>query len=121
MVWHRHRWCCIWRPLGIRLGEDEGRRGLLWLAMVRPFGSLGQYRQLTAFRIFIIEGLATIIAAVFAKFLVVDWPAKAKFLTEEERALLFRRLDKDGGFAKMGRLDLKAVKRTFSDWKIWIG
>ena len=90
--------------------------------MVRTFaGDWDKHWQLTAFRIFIIEGLATIIAAVFAKFLVVDWPAKAKFLTEDERALLFRRLDRDGGFAKMGRLDLKAVKRTFSDWKIWVG
>ena len=71
--------------------------------------------------IFIIEGLATIVGAVFAKFLVVDWPARAKFLTKDERELLFRRLDEDGAFARMDTLNKRSIKRTFGDWKIYVG
>lgn len=71
--------------------------------------------------IFIIEGLITVVAAVAAKFLVVDWPEKSRFLNEKERALLLYRLLEDRGEAKMDRLDRSAVKRTFSDIKIYLG
>jgi len=36
--------------------------------------------------IFILEGLATVIAAVFSYRLIQDFPDTAKFLTEEESA-----------------------------------
>ena len=71
--------------------------------------------------IFIIEGLATIVVAVGARFLIVDWPETSKFLTTEERGLLLRRLSDDAAEAKMDRLDNKAKRRAFSDWKIYIG
>ena len=71
--------------------------------------------------IFIIEGLATIVVAVGARFFIVDWPETSKFLTIEERGLLLRRLSDDAAGAKMDRLDSKAKRRAFSDWKIYIG
>ncbi|KAJ6116751.1 hypothetical protein N7512_006476 [Penicillium capsulatum] len=71
--------------------------------------------------IFIIEGLITVVAAIAAKFLVVDWPDKSSFLTDAERALLLSRLLQDHGEAKMDRLDRAAVKRTFSDIKVYLG
>ena len=71
--------------------------------------------------IFIIEGLATIVVAVGARFFIVDWPETSKFLTIEERELLLRRLSDDAAEAKMDRLDSKAKRRAFSDWKIFIG
>lgn len=71
--------------------------------------------------IFILEGLATIILAVIAKFIIVDWPESATFLTDDERALLLRRLAEDQGEAQMNRMDKKAMKRTFSDPKIYLG
>ncbi|KAF2096543.1 MFS general substrate transporter [Rhizodiscina lignyota] len=69
--------------------------------------------------IFIIEGLATVVIAVAAKFVIVDWPETAKFLTEDERELLLARLAADQGEAKMNRLDKMAAKRAFKDWKIY--
>jgi hypothetical protein len=78
---------------------------------------------LTLFRIFIIEGLATIAVAVVAFFLIADWPEDAKFLNKDEKDLLAHRLNTDGnsGVARMDRLDNDALKRIFRDWKIWCG
>ena len=71
--------------------------------------------------IFILEGLATVVIAIIAKFIIVDWPESATFLNEEERACLLRRLAEDQGEAQMNRFDKKAMKRTFSDPKIYLG
>jgi hypothetical protein len=71
--------------------------------------------------IFILEGLATIVVAVIAKFIIVDWPETARFLTQDERALLLRRLSEDQGEARMDRLDKKSLRRAFSDPKIYLG
>jgi len=71
--------------------------------------------------IFIIEGLLTIIIAISFKFIVVDWPETATFLTETERALLLKRLALDVGEARMDVLNRRSAKRIFTDWKIWCG
>ena len=71
--------------------------------------------------IFIIEGLITFVVAVVAKFCIVDWPETAKFLSPEERLLLVRRLSQDVEDARMDRLDGKAQRRAFGDWKVYIG
>ena len=59
--------------------------------------------------------------AVISKFIIVDWPETAKFLTEEERELLVARLAADVADAKMNRLDKRAYKRILTDWKIYAG
>lgn len=69
--------------------------------------------------IFIIEGLITIVVAAIFKFIVVDWPEDASFLTVEEKALLQKRLTRDTGEARMDTLNRKSAKRIFSDWKIY--
>ncbi|KAL3468723.1 major facilitator superfamily domain-containing protein, partial [Aspergillus californicus] len=71
--------------------------------------------------IFILEGIATVIVAIIAKFIIVDWPESAAFLNGEERAVLLRRLAEDQGEAQMNTLDKKSMKRTFSDPKIYLG
>lgn len=71
--------------------------------------------------IFIIEGLATFIIAVASKFLIVDWPETSRFLTLAERQLLLRRLSEDVADARMDHFDRKARRRTFGDWKIYVG
>ncbi|KAL4899548.1 hypothetical protein BDW74DRAFT_109628 [Aspergillus multicolor] len=71
--------------------------------------------------IFILEGLATILLAITAKFLIVDWPESATFLSPDEKTCLLRRLSEDQGDAQMSRLDKTAMKRTFSDPKIYLG
>ena len=71
--------------------------------------------------IFIIEGLVTVIVAAVAKFFVVDWPETSKFLNDDDRHLLLRRLRDDVAEARMDRMDKKATRRVFSDWKIYVG
>jgi MFS family permease len=71
--------------------------------------------------IFILEGIATVLVAITAKFIIVDWPESATFLTDEERAVLLSRLAEDQGEAQMNRLDKASMKRTFSDPKIYLG
>ncbi|KAL8785862.1 MAG: hypothetical protein Q9195_008457 [Heterodermia aff. obscurata] len=71
--------------------------------------------------IFIVEGLLTIVVAVASKWLLADWPEQAKFLTDEERALLLEKLSQSEGVAKMDRLDKDALRLVLRDWKIWTG
>jgi MFS family permease len=71
--------------------------------------------------IFILEGIATTLIGVLAFFIIPDWPETAKFLKPEERQLLLSSLQVDSGPAVMNRLDKKAMKRAFSDWKIYLG
>lgn len=72
-------------------------------------------------RIFILEGIFTVVIAAISKFVIVDWPETAKFLSEEERELLVARLAADVADARMNRLDKRAYKRILSDWKIYCG
>lgn len=79
--------------------------------------------------IFILEGMATVIVAVIAYFVLVDYPETASFLTVEERAFVTYRL-KYGGqdpstseqskVAQAETLDRKYVKAAFLDWQVWL-
>ena len=69
----------------------------------------------------ILEGLVTAVVGLASKWFVVDWPETATFLTEDEKKLLVARLTADVADAKMNRLDKRAAKRIFSDWKIYCG
>lgn len=71
--------------------------------------------------IFILEGIVTVFIGILAFFIIPDWPETATFLKPDERAMLLARLSEDSGPAVMNRLDRKAMKRTFSDWKIYLG
>lgn len=70
---------------------------------------------------FILEGLFTVVVGVASKFAIPDWPENAKFLSPEEKQLLIARLTADVADAKMNRLDKRAYKRIFSDWKMYCG
>jgi len=72
-------------------------------------------------QIFILEGIVTVVVGAAGKFLIVDWPEKAKFLSEEEKRLLIARLSADVGDAKMNTLNKRSVYRIFSDWKMYLG
>lgn len=63
----------------------------------------------------------TVALGIVTKWWLVDWPETAKFLTEDERALLIARLSADTGDAVMNRMDKRAAKRIFSDPKIYLG
>ncbi|KAJ3800001.1 MFS general substrate transporter [Lentinula aff. detonsa] len=72
--------------------------------------------------IFILEGLATVIAGALSFFIIQDFPDTAKFLTEAERTVVVRRLQGDNQFSAAGeKLRMKYIIRSMLDWKTWVG
>ncbi|KAM0706407.1 hypothetical protein Q7P35_005733 [Cladosporium inversicolor] len=72
--------------------------------------------------IFIIEGAITMLAAIAAYFVVVDFPGSKsnRFLTEEERAFVQARLIQDrGNEDEHAKINAAVILRTMMDWKIW--
>lgn len=78
--------------------------------------------------IFILEGIATVLVAASAFFLLHDFPETAKFLTEEERAFVIHRLKYQGQVqsadqaqvAQAEEFQWKYVRQAFTDWQIWV-
>ncbi|KAI4167573.1 MAG: hypothetical protein LQ343_007112 [Gyalolechia ehrenbergii] len=72
--------------------------------------------------IFILEGLLTCVVAFFFFFLIPDFPENAKWLNEEERTYIRRRLRKDQGRSAAERaIGIKDVINVFKDYKIFVG
>ena len=81
--------------------------------------------------IFILEGIATVLVAVLAFFVLHDFPETATFLTEEEREYIIFRLkyqgqtDVDGEdgavmVAQAEEFEWAYVWQAFRDWQIWV-
>ena len=74
--------------------------------------------------IFILEGIVTVLGGILVPFILPDSPETAKFLTEEERQTIIRRLRQDAG-TPAGQVETKEpfqwrfVRAAFLDWKIW--
>jgi hypothetical protein len=72
--------------------------------------------------IFILEGLATVVAGAASFWIIQDFPDTAKFLTEAERTVVIRRLQEDDQFSAAGEnLKLKYIFKSLTDWKTWLG
>ncbi|KAJ7492005.1 MFS general substrate transporter [Mycena latifolia] len=70
--------------------------------------------------IFILEGLATILAGIASFWVVQDFPEDAKFLTAQERTFMIRRLQGDDQFSAAGeKLKMRNIVSSFRDWKTW--
>ena len=71
--------------------------------------------------IFIIEGLLTVVAGIASFWIIQDFPDTAKFLTEEERVFVIRRLQEDAQFSAAGEeFKMRYVWRSIFDWKTWV-
>ncbi|KAK7468766.1 hypothetical protein VKT23_003267 [Stygiomarasmius scandens] len=71
--------------------------------------------------IFIIEGLLTIVIAVFSYWVIQDFPETAKFISEEERVFVIRRLQEDMRMSAAGeKYNKKYIWQSLSDWKTWV-
>ncbi|KAG2001822.1 high-affinity nicotinic acid transporter [Coprinopsis cinerea AmutBmut pab1-1] len=69
--------------------------------------------------IFIIEGLLTVVSAVFAYFVVPTWSHNAKFLTTSEKERLLARLDADSDAALIEKFEWTYVKQAMKDHLVW--
>ena len=75
-------------------------------------------------RVFILEGLLTVILGVASPFCLPDDPDSCKFLTEAEKKIVTHRLQMDTGTVYgSNNLDesfkWKHVWSAFRDWKVW--
>lgn len=81
--------------------------------------------------IFILEGIVTVLVAIWAFFALYDFPETASFLTEEERAFVVFRLKYQSGTPGKKRPDVVRVPEAeefkwsyvwdgFKDWQIWV-
>jgi glucose/arabinose dehydrogenase len=64
----------------------------------------------------------TVVAGFASFWIIQDFPDTAKFLTEEERTLVIRRLQGDDQFSAAGEnFRIKYVIMALKDWKTWLG
>ena len=69
----------------------------------------------------VIEGLVTVVAGALSFLIIQDFPDTAKFLTEEERVFVVRRLLADDQHSAGGEnLKWKSIVQSLKDWKTWI-
>lgn len=75
---------------------------------------------------FILEGIATVLVAISAFFVLYDFPETASFLTPEERAWVVHRLKYQGSkgsgqmVAETEGFSWKQVRAAFTDWQILV-
>lgn len=70
--------------------------------------------------LFIIEGAATVVFAMFTAFVLPDWPATTKWLSEEEKALGVVRLIEDAGEEEEEIKVTDALKMATRDYRVWL-
>lgn len=105
--------------------------GLLAFAISKMDGVAG----LEGWRwIFILEGIATVLVAFSAFFVIHDFPETASFLTPDEKAFVMHRLKYQGQEGLPGHPDAqgivhveqaeefewKYIGQAFADWQIWV-
>ncbi|KAL8293321.1 hypothetical protein RQP46_000022 [Phenoliferia psychrophenolica] len=71
--------------------------------------------------IFILEGLATIVAGVIAFWAICDLPSTASFLSEEERAWVIWRKRSDGSsVGEAEGISWKYILQAAGSWQVWL-
>ena len=91
--------------------------------LASAIGKMNGMRNYSAWRwIFILEGALTCLVAIAFFWLIPEFPEDAKWLTEEERAYVKARLQKDQGRSAAERqIRVKDVVTVFKDYKIFVG
>lgn len=71
--------------------------------------------------IFILEGIVTVIAGCLSFRMIQDFPDAAKFLTDAERTVVIRRLQRDSQHSAAGEtFKMKYIWQSLSDWKTYL-
>ena len=82
---------------------------------MRGVGGLNGWRW-----IFILEGILTVVVSVIAYFFIVNYPSTAKFLTENERAYIHKRLSSNTDATRNEAFTWANVRKAISDPKVWL-
>jgi hypothetical protein len=67
-------------------------------------------------KLFLIEGIITVLVSVIAYFFLSNYPEKAKWLNDEERKFAIERLKNDAGKAHATHFDKKHIYAALTDW-----
>ncbi|KAK4546658.1 hypothetical protein LTR36_001876 [Oleoguttula mirabilis] len=70
--------------------------------------------------IFIIEGILTTIVALGGYWYIADWPSKAKFINDDERAFINARLKADSDATEDEAFNWANVASALKDPKVWL-
>lgn len=70
--------------------------------------------------LFMIEGAATVVVAVASMFVIPDWPATTKWLSEEERQLSVVRLMEDAGSEEEELSARRGFVLAMKDYRVWL-
>ncbi|KAK4120987.1 MFS general substrate transporter [Parathielavia appendiculata] len=116
-MWYRRHECGLRMAVFFSAATAAGAfGGLLARGIMEMRGTAG----LAGWQwIFILEGLLTFVVAVIAYFVMQDYPATAKFLTEAERTEITARLKRDRS-SLADEFDIKYFWAALKDWKIWV-
>jgi hypothetical protein len=69
----------------------------------------------------VLEGLVTFLAGAASFWIIQDFPETAKFLTEEERTAVIRRLQVDDQYSAAGEsFEKRYIFNSLADWKTWV-
>ncbi|TFK55474.1 MFS general substrate transporter, partial [Heliocybe sulcata] len=72
--------------------------------------------------LFYIEGSLTVFVAICAIFILPDFPATTRWLSEPERRLAMRRLEEDVGVGDQAETEvgqMRGLVMALTDWKVW--
>lgn len=80
-------------------------------------------RLLSLLRIFLIEGIATVLLGLVLPWILIDFPETAKFMSEDERNFYSRRIKNDTnvGGEEGEKFKWKYLRAALLDWKIHLG
>ncbi len=70
--------------------------------------------------LFLLEGIPSVLAGVVALFYLVDSPAKAKWLTAEERGMVLRRLEEEEETKRREGESRHRLMDAFKSGKVWL-
>jgi len=74
--------------------------------------------------LFYVEGALTCFVAVCAIFILPDFPNNTRWLTEEERRLILKRMEEDVGVGDQGETETggraHGLYLAVTDWKVWL-
>lgn len=70
--------------------------------------------------IFIIQGLLTVAIGVLGWIIIVDFPDKARFLSDEQRHIIVTRIERDRGDSIADKLTKAKFFKYMCDIKLWL-
>ncbi|KAH8657545.1 major facilitator superfamily domain-containing protein [Tricladium varicosporioides] len=112
------------RELGVRLGIffcgamlSGAFAGLFAAGIAAAFKN----NRIASWRwLFIIEGAATVVVSLIAMYVIPNWPATTKWLSEEERQLSIARMLEDAGEEEEDISPRRGFFMAIKDYRLWL-